>query len=427
MPDIIRLYFSRNTDETVQRLKDYQFSNIDEPVAALEIRETVLCGDVTEAIVDLIRARGVVTVQLDDCAAYIDRRTTEMAWALGSVKNVRLSEPTFLSHDFLDSLLSSATTLNNLRIQDHFCSRQIEALANGLKENNSIQVLDLSRSRFDSFEVLADGLKENKRLKVLKLRSLGLNDDNMNVLLESIQNHPCLEAIDLSFNHCQHLDNLATLINDSSNRLTEISLGYQNLWQSPKVNISSLVVALRSNKRLKKLSLARNKLTDTDMLGLSTALACNDTLENLDLRENFLSDDGVSILATIIGHGTHIRRISLGKNPFQEAGAMALLKAAESNYNLFHVDINETTLMYQDIRHSAALNKGGRRLLVENVCRALWPLVLERINRLDFGDGDTSFVGYSFGDNTASLQLDVMHFIIRGPALCQGALLYDCH
>lgn len=424
MSSTIRLYYGRNNDEMVSRLKDYQFSNVDEPIAALEVRETVLDDDVIEAIVDLLQARSVVTVQLDDCGAYMNHQAIRMARALGTVKNVRLTEPTFLSHYFLDTLLLSATKLKNLRIQDRFDCRQIEALATGLKENKSVEVLDLSRSRLDSFAILADGLKGNTALKVLKLRSLGLNDENVNILLDSVKNHPSLESLDVSFNHCRRLDNLAALINNPSSHVKELSLGYQNLWQSPKIEIEGFVRSLRSNKSLKSLSLARNKLTDSDMLLLATALACNANIERLDIRENFLSDDGISTLAEIIETGTGIRRISVVKNPFQNTGALALLKAVMKNHNVFQVDISDDTFKCREIRYECALNKGGRRLLFEENPISIWPLVLERINRVDFADtGGVCTVGFSFDDmEVTSHQLDVLHFMVRGPALFEGVI-----
>jgi hypothetical protein len=407
----------------VSRLKDYQFSNLDQPISALEVRETVLDDDVIEAIVDLLQARSVNTVQLDDCGAYMNAQAIRMARALGSVKNVRLSEPTFLSHNFLDSMLVSATKLTNLRIQDRLDCRQIEALATGLKHNTSVEVLDLSRSRLDSFALLADGLKGNKTIKVLKLRSLGLNDENVDVLLDALKGHPSLETLDMSFNHCRQLDGLAALIEDPSSQLRELSLGYQNLWQSPKIEIAGFAQALCNNRSIKTLSLARSKLTDSDMLLLATTLTCNEDIEKLDLRENLITDEGISVLAGTIESGTGIRRLSVLKNLFGCAGALALLNAVRTNHNVFQVDIGHDTDMCHEIRYECALNKGGRRLLSETVPLSLWPLVLERINKRDFGNVEVCVAGFSFDDlEVTSHQLDVFHFMVRGPALFEGAI-----
>lgn len=422
MGDTIRLYYGRGTDEKmVSRLKDHQESNVDEPIAALEVRETVLDDTVINAIVDLLQARSVTTVQLDDCGAYMHSAAIRMARALGSVRNVRLTEPTFLSHDFLDSLLVSATNLKSLSIQDRLDCRQTEALAKGLRKNKTVEILDLSRSRLDSFSILASGLKGNTTLKVLKLRSLGLNDTNVEDLLDAVKGHPSLHTLDLSFNHCRQLDEVASLIRNSSS-LVHLSLGYQNLWQSPKIDITKFCRSLRRNQSIKTLSLARNKLTDSDILLLTTALACNNTLEMLDLRENSISDKGVCILANTLKNSTSIRRVSLVKNPFRKEGAIELLNAVQTNYNLFQVDVNDNMYECHKIRFETALNKGGRRALHEHLPLSLWPLVLERVNRLDFDDSEVTMVGFSFDLEVTSYQLDVLHFLLRGPALFEGAV-----
>lgn len=426
MPDTIRLYFGRDSDEMVHRIQGYQSTDPDNPIALLEVRETVLDDMVMEAIVQLIQSRGVDTVQFDDCGAYTSCLSLQIAQALGSVPNVRLTAPTFLSHYFLDTMLVSATKLTNLRIQDHFDCRQIEALAKGLKVNTSLKVLDLSRSKIESWAILADGLQENKSLNVLKLRSLGLNDETIQVLLDAIKDHPQLEELDLSFNHCSCLDPLAELVNDPSCRLSKLSLGYQNLWQSPRIDITAFTRALRRNKHIKTISLARNKLADSDILLLATALACNETVEVLDLRENMISDEGITMLATTIQHGTGIRMINLAQNPFHETGALALLQAVETNHNLVQLHINETTYKCNEIRYETALNKAGRYLLFKSPPLGLWPIVLERINRLEFAEKQTCIVtGGPVKAAKVSRQVDILHFMVWSSPLLQHVLTYS--
>lgn len=425
MPDTIRLYYGRNSEEMVHRIQEYQSTDPDNPLGLLEVRETVLDDVVMEAIVQLIQSRGVDTIQFDDCGAYTSCFSQPIAEALGAVPNVRLTAPTFLSHYFLDTMLLSATKLTNLRIQDNFDGRQIEALAEGLKGNTTLQVLDLSRSRIDSLAILADGLQENQTLKVLKLRSLGLNDETVHVLLDSIKSHPQLEDLDLSFNHCASLDHLAELVNDPCCQLAKLSLGYQNLWQSPRIDITAFARALRRNKRIKTISLARNKLADSDLLPLATALACNSTLEVLDLRENMLSDEGIAMLATTIQHPTGLQTINLAQNPFHEAGALALLRAVDTNPNLIEVHINENIYKCNEIRYATALNKAGRCLLFQSPPLALWPMVLERINRLDLGDKQTCVgPGCSVQPTETPRQIEILHFMVWSSPLLQHVLTY---
>jgi Ran GTPase-activating protein (RanGAP) involved in mRNA processing and transport len=413
----IRLYNGRDNDAMVRRLKDA--INGDIQVSTLEVRGTVLDEHVIEAIVVLLLKRDIETVQLDDCGAYLNKPAISMARALGNVKNVRLSEPTFLSQYFLDSLLMSATKLKHLRIQDHLDTRQIEALSKGLKVNTSVEILDLSRSRFDSFTILANGLKENACLKELKLRSLGLSDDHVGEILTALKNHPTLESLDLSFNHCRHVGNLAEFL-DERKSIRELSLGYQNLWQAPKFDVRGLAQALRTNTTLKILSLSRNKLTDVDARLLAEGLHDNSTLESLDVRENNLSDDGIVALANAAEEsGTGLRRLSVIKNPFRMKGALALLNAVRNNLNLAHLEIAQNESLSKEIRYFAALNKGGRKLLREAPTLSLWPLALDRVNKMDW-DGESSDA-FDLSDDT-SYQADVLFYLLKGPALFEGLL-----
>lgn len=409
----VRLCYGQDTDEMVNRIREYQFSDSKEPISALEIRETVLDDRVSGVIADLLQARRVKTVLLDDCGAYLNQQVVRMARAMGSVENIRLSEPTFLVREFLECLLSSATKLTNLRIQCRFDRRQVESLAKGLKENKSVKILDLSRSRLDSFFPLAHGLEDNTSVTELRLRSLGLNDENIGVLLEALRGRSTLTVLDLSFNHCRSMEAVAALVSDPGCRLHELVLGFQNMWQSSQIEFAALARALRKNKSITKLSLRRNKLKDSDLLLLTTALTCNYTLQQLDLRENLISSEGIRALAAVLMNGASIRRINVSKNPFDEVGSLALLNAARNNHALIQVEVGRGCPQSHEIRFETALNHGGRGLLVMNTPLALWPWVLQRINNLDF-QNEESFVDE---DDGRSLKFDVLHHMLRSPAL----------
>lgn len=394
----------------VCRLKDAKNSNLQ--VSTLEVRETVLDDNVIEAIVDLLAEKTVDTVQLDDCGAYLNKQALRMARALGNVKTVRLSEPTFMSNYFLDFMLVSATKLENLRIQDHLDCRQIESLALGLKANSSLSTLDLSRSRLDSFSILANGLKLNSSLKTLKLRSLGLEDEHIDEMFDSLKGNQTLKSLDLSFNHYRDPNKINKFL-ATNKSISEICLGYQNLWQTPKVNIAELVSALSKESTIVTLSLCRNKLTDQDAVLLASAIIENSKLESLDVRENNFSDEGAIALANAAAKGQSLRKINVMKNPFEQRGLLAFLTAARENMNLVYVELGADKAGPQSthIQYFTALNRGGRRLLHENPPLSLWPLVLERVNEIDW-DKEAA-TPHLTGE-------DVMYFLLQGPAVFEG-------
>jgi hypothetical protein len=379
----------------------------------------VLDEDVIEAIVDLLAEGSVHTVQLDDCGAYLNKQAIRMARALGKIKNVRLSEPTFLTMYFLDSLLVGATGLRNLRIQDHLDCRQIEALSSGLKANKSLRTLDLSRSRLDSFSILAAGLQENVCLQTLKLRSLGLEDQHVSQVLSALRRHPSLLSLDLSFNHCAESNHIARFL-EAQRNVRELYFGYQNVWQSPKFDIGELTQALATNSTLTVLSLSRNKLNDDDAILLADALRNNSTLEHLDVKENNIGDIGACALAnTAALVGTGLKILDLVKNPLSELGVSAFLAAVLKNMNLIQIQLpGMDCQLTKQVQFSAALNKGGRKLLYEHPVLGLWPLILERVNALDWDDARNDF----FEEDSSTYQIDVLYSLLKGPALFEGVI-----
>ena len=238
----------------------------------LDIRETILDEIVVKEIADLIlldEDTSVDTVHLDDCGAYFNKETSRLAIALGYVKNVRLSEtPTFLSHSFLDTLFVNATRLQNLKIQDRLQHGfQIQALSNGLAMNHTLKCLDLSKSRIDHDDIVSlfpeDFGFVSSSIESLILRSLNLGDEQVTHIANSLKNNQSIRKLDISFNQCRNMDSLSCC-----NNLREIIVGYQFIWQSPKINISGFANALQqqngdssttSSSFLTTLALPRNK------------------------------------------------------------------------------------------------------------------------------------------------------------------------
>jgi predicted DNA-binding protein (UPF0251 family) len=411
----LRLYDGRDSDEMIRRLKDAKQAG--KALSTLEVSETVLEEHVIESIVGLLLEIPIDTVQLYDCGAYLNKQAERMARTLGNVKTLRLLEPTFVTQSLLDSLLLSANKLENLRIQDYLGVEQMQALATGLKTNKSLQSLDLSRSRLgtDSVSTLVKGLRDNSSLRSIKLRFLNLGDEQVTEIANALKDHPYLKALDLSFNQCRNLDSVASFVNQNP-RFQELSVGYQNVWKAPKLDITRLTIALHTNTFLTTLSLARNKINDFDAELLATTLRENSTIQNIDLKENRIGDCGVTCLARAIATNTGLRKLNLAKNPFFCLDAL-LMAVRDKNLNLVHVELTDNSFAAQQIRYYSSLNKGGRRLLDEKPVLGLWPLVMEKVNKMDWGEEYSS----SF-DEPPNQALDVLYFFLQGPLLFEGLL-----
>jgi hypothetical protein len=380
--------------------------NNNKVVSSLEIRETTLEDDEIDPIVNILSKGSVTKIHLEDCSAHLNKSAVRLVEALGNCRDVRLSEYTFVSRFFLDVFLESATRTKNLRIRDYLLVEQVEALSRGLKSNKVLHTLDLSRSRIDDFSVLAEGLMGGSA-KRLKLRSIGLRDSQLATLMTALESSlppssqsqssqpsssantaaTAVESLDLSFNRLRNLECIGDLLKRQDCNLKELLIGYQNLWQSSRIgtnmDVSEIASALTFNRRLTILKLTRNELTDSDAILFAVALEKNTTLEILDLRDNKIADDGVAALAKAARNSRGLKQLQLRGNPFGTRASLALLEAASNNFDLTFFGDNGRELdnaINSQIRYHTALNRGGRKILLEEppVPLALWPLILEK-------------------------------------------------
>jgi Ran GTPase-activating protein (RanGAP) involved in mRNA processing and transport len=409
------LYHGRDSEKMSRRLREA--NERQEKISSIEIRETVLADELIDAIVDVLIQETVDSVQLDSCGAYLNRNAINMAKALGNVKCLRLSEPTFLSQYFLDCLLDSAETLQNLRIQDYLSVSQIKALSKGLASNSSLKILDLSRSRLEDISFLSIGVGQNSSLRCLRLRSLNISDGDLGELLSSLSDNSSLKELDLSFNRMRDMPNICSLLRESQ-YLEHLYLGYQNVWQAPKISFAEFASALAENTSLKTLSLAKNKLDDSDAEELCEALRRNQTIENLDLRENRFTDNGLLLIFRVLSKHKSIRRVNLSKIYISGHVMEVLLKVIMETLNLVHVEVDGDCTTAEKIRYFASLNKGGRRLLFENPSIGIWPHAIQRINLMEWQLDDSTS---QFDDHMEESQkLDAIFFLLKGPAIYEG-------
>jgi hypothetical protein len=104
--------------------------------------------------------------------------------------------------------------------------------------------------------------------------------------------------------------------------------------------------------------------------------------------------------------------------------AKLLAEAMHTNYNLMDVNLRTLSIMGRNQRLSrreldyyCRLNRGGRRIFGSSneIPLALWPLVLERANRIYWGasTGNTD----APKQKTASHAADVVYCLLHGPIL----------
>jgi hypothetical protein len=239
-------------------------------------------------------------------------------------------------------------------------------------------------------------------------------------LCENLQ----LKTLDLSFNNLRSLEPISRLMRSSECCVHELLLGFQNLWQTPRIEISSIVGALYENKSVRVFGIANNKLSDQDADVLVTALLENSTLEQLDIRENHFHDQGMIKLAHVAKESKSLRKLLVARNPFGTGGSLALLEAVAKNHRIFYIDVCRNDAIDRQIHYNTTLNRAGRRLLLERpwLPLALWPLVLERANNIDWDDDEYT---RNLGQQTTVLdpRIEILHHILqRSPIISEGII-----
>mmetsp|Transcript_21948 Transcript_21948/g.46292 ORF Transcript_21948/g.46292 Transcript_21948/m.46292 type:complete len:456 (-) Transcript_21948:248-1615(-) len=432
----IRLFGGQDCGEMIFKLQDAMANN--KTVSSLEIRETALDDDMIDSVVSLLSRGSVETIHLEDCSAHLNKSVVRLVEALGNCEDVRLSEFTFLSRFFFETFLGSATKLKSLRIRDHLFVEQIVALSRGLAINRILHTLDLSYSRIDDFSILAEGLK-GCCAKRLGLRSIGLRDDHLGLLMAALDSSAGavaqkLESLDLSFNRLRNPSCIGDFLRSPDCHLRELLIGYQNLWQADyngkNVDVTKIAQSLAVNTSLRTLGLRQNELGDTDALELATALEENFTLETLDLGENNVSDPGVLALAnTARSSSRGLQRLNLRRNQFGTKASLALLEAASTNFRLLTIDSTDERRgrniqderIHRQIRYHTALNRGGRELLLWTEGpppQALWPLVLAKQApwpRRDETNGGNNRADCSSKRTSGldDMRIDVLYYLLK--------------
>jgi hypothetical protein len=256
---------------------------------------------------------------------------------------------------------------------------------------------------------VGEGLSYAHKIKVLNFNKLGLHDEQVASLANALRNHPSLRTLKLAGNNCgsQGLTAIAGLL--ESTALVDLDLSYQGGIEP--LDLTILAASLVNSASLRKLALTSNNLDDRSIASLADAALWQSSIQELDLRSNNISDEGIHFLAVSLAQSVTMKRLSLHSNPFGEEGGMALLSALHSNTVFEFISLPGRLECGKQIFHLLQLNKGGRRLLrAQNVPRALWPLALERVNRLLF---------WSPGKLNTACQVNVIYSLLQGPALLE--------
>jgi len=315
-------------------------------------------------------------------------------------------------------LAANPSKLTILDIEDYISPNAADALAAGIKANKTLLTLDLHDCRFDrdALEYIAHGIRPHPKLYHLQLSSCQLTDMNAAVFVKSLLDHPSVGIIDLGLNYCsvKSMKALATAIRENRiPNLKSLSLIHQCTRLDPRLAIplpiGILGGPLGTNHSLKELALSNNYLhpAELDLLMSGAKQSC---LERLDLSRCGISDNGLQVILSNLPNS--IKRLDITENLFaSEESHYALICTVQFHTQLEMLDIDRDLECWQEVCYHARLNRGGTRILSSQVPLSLWPILLERINNIDWSVYDPVGEGDGFGE-------DVIFRILQGPAFC---------
>jgi hypothetical protein len=308
------------------------------------------------------------------------------------------------------------TSIKSLVLRVDLFQELSEALAEGLSANSSLEELSLilSTAETTAVETLARGIQKNSGLKALKLNRCSLEDGQVAALIQALENHPSLRELIVQGSSCRAKGIVAIsgLLQSDSKKPFKLDLSNQQFQRNGMFGISFLAPALPANKSMRFLDLSSNDLADVDVTCIASALCENSALEELKLTNCNISDNGVRIIAEHLPKMTGLKSLWLHGNPFGTQGANSLLDALRINMHLEQLLLpRDKGKPFDDIQRKTeyflALNKGGRRILLEsnNVPVGLWPLIFERVNKVRLNSL-----------SARKAQANVIYFLLQGPA-----------
>ena len=184
-------------------------------------------------------------------------------------------------------------------------------------------------------------------------------------------------------------------------------------------SVISIAHALETNTSLQFLDLSVNSINDTELMTITDCLRRNKScpLEELNLSYNKLTDEGLRYFVSAMVNMKHLKRFHWKGNSTGEDGCRCLMEALKTNTMLEEVDIESRLTYQQEILWLTRCNQGGRRLLVkQDVPRSWWPLVLARINGLEFLGSSSC----EPGEDHKTVRVQVLYYFLRnGPVLLE--------
>ena len=304
----------------------------------------------------------------------------ELRFLFQALKNIRilnLHSSTLNRGHGLETILRkipSFTSLEELRLEGWQIDRiSASTLIKSLQRHakKSIRLLSMRSCRFlgeNSFYTFCHGLKYMDRLNALDVSCCNLDDSEILPLIGLMKIHPGIECVNLEKNCCRtqsSVDNIAQWISESNCKIRALNVG--SLW----TGFSEEGLMQRF----------------VDPIPLFSALGHNSSLCDLNVSENYLEEKEIRHLteSLLSRHSRSVFSLDVGVNPFDENGAVSLLRLVRDLKTVQNIKFENSFMEYkctQLIKIQAEVNYFdsfiGKYL---DIPLSLWPNVFARIQQ----------------------------------------------
>lgn len=321
------------------------------------------------------------------------------------IATIKLENPTQEGMESLATQLCRDTIRTSQLIIYTSVTPAIAASLISIAEVNTLEKLDLSHSYCDrrAINSLIQAFTTATNLKILDLSHCLLEDSIMAHVLTTLQGHPSLRHLDVSFNNCHSEACLAIGKLLKTTHLSSLKMTQQFIGRERFFDVRPIAESLALNQSLQTLDLKENFVSSEHLDNLFTILTKNRTLKSLDISCTDITDESLVRLAEKL-HSTQIESLNLLHNTFRNAEPLVV--AAKKNHRLKCILVDPSVRSRGSLWYQTALNRAGRHLLAQDfIPISLWPLLLEFASNIQVPE-DLDFQVH-----------DIMYYLLKGPVL----------
>ena len=232
----------------------------------------------------------------------------------------------------IESLLKAVrdrTTLTRLNLSGMkmITKKSIRSIAEFLRVDSSLMSLGFEGNKVSvgGARLIAESLKVNKTLKVLSLSRNNIRAPGAHFLSEALKVNKTLMFFNLPQNALRARG--AQLLSDGlgvNSALTCLDLSMNGIGP---VGTQSIAEALKMNKGLATLNLSSTGIEDSGAKSLCQALKENKTLNNLSIAANGIQSSGARAFAEARETNSTLLHLDIGENNIGQSGIQALSEA----------------------------------------------------------------------------------------------------